>query len=838
MTEYQQSRESYSKKNRYVDLTINGRLFPSWILANFKKYKLPEIVRNSGEDPCKGTLDSGKIKYELKKYQLFLSQFLDYKSPYRNMLIYHGLGSGKSASAINIYNVLYNYTPGWNVFMLIKASLKGSWLDELKKWLREEEYEFRFKNITFVHYDSPFADKNFLDAIKNVDSSKKSLYIIDEAHNFIRNVYSNISSTKGKRAQIIYDYIIQDKKENQDTRVLLLSGTPAINNPFEIALLFNLLRNGSFPKSENEFNHTFISSTAYQTINKNNKNMFQRRIMGLVSFYIGATPDVYASKTVHYVDVQMSPYHQDIYKFFEELEDSIAMRARFVSRGGSQTYKSYTRQASNFVFPAISQRINGESRPRPGKFRISEREAEKLSEAREVGGVAGKGDKIAKDILTNISKYKEAMDSYIIGFDEYLGSRDREDRAQNHTIMDDVATFIDKYKGNFNEFHKNEAKKSKLYEVMYMCSAKMTTIAFNIMMSKGPTVLYSNYVYMEGLEIFKAYLKYLGFYNYMIDKELKKDKVGYVEFHGGIKDITERYDGMKVFNMPQNKYGELIKIMLVSSAGAEGLSLMNVRQIHIMEPYWNEVRITQMIGRGIRQCSHKDLLPEERHVDVYRYKSVKRAPEPEVIKEEPPKHILSSTVTKWLDPHIRSRDAKRQQVENKNIYRWTTDQYIEDIARSKDSLIQSFLDSMKEVAVDCTLNKNHNMLAQEYKCFQFEEPSMFDKYVGPAYREDIYDDMRFDNGSNSTRSVTLKIKVMKIKAVKQITSGEDGAESVEYSKPEDFWFYPESRTVYDYELQYPVGKVAVDDDGLPLKLNKDTYIIDYVIPIPMLEEEM
>ena len=28
-----------------------------------------------------------------------------------------------------------------------------------------------------------------MDAIKNVDSSKKSLYIIDEVHNFIRNVY-------------------------------------------------------------------------------------------------------------------------------------------------------------------------------------------------------------------------------------------------------------------------------------------------------------------------------------------------------------------------------------------------------------------------------------------------------------------------------------------------------------------------------------------------------------------------------------------------------------------------------------------------------------------------
>ena len=69
-----------------------------------------------------------------------------------------------------------------------------------------------------------------MDAIKNVDSSKKSLYIIDEVHNFIRNVYSNVSSGIGKRAQNIYDYIIQDKRDNPDTRVVLLSGTPAIND--------------------------------------------------------------------------------------------------------------------------------------------------------------------------------------------------------------------------------------------------------------------------------------------------------------------------------------------------------------------------------------------------------------------------------------------------------------------------------------------------------------------------------------------------------------------------------------------------------------------------------
>ena len=303
---------------------------------------------------------SGEYKLEIKKYQEFVGKYLDYRSPYRNCLLFHFLGSGKSLTAINIYNALYSYNPMVNVFILIKASLKGGWLDELKTWLKKDEYESRFKNIFFINYDSPFADRSFMDAVKNVDSSKKSLYIIDEAHNFIRNVYSNISSDGGKRAQIIYDYIIQDQKENQDTRVVCISGTPIINKPFEIALLFNLLRPGIFPKSESEFNNTFVSTSTHQILNPNTKNMFQRRILGLVSYYAGATADLYATKSIKYIDVPMSDYQKDVYSYYDEIERKMA-----ISGTGAQVYKVYTRQACNFVFPAISQKVTGESRPRP-----------------------------------------------------------------------------------------------------------------------------------------------------------------------------------------------------------------------------------------------------------------------------------------------------------------------------------------------------------------------------------------------------------------------------------------------------------------------------------------
>jgi hypothetical protein len=194
------------------------------------------------------------------------------------------------------------------------------WLKDIKRWMKKDNYEQRFSNIIFVHYDSPYADRDFLDKVKSVDSSKTSVFIIDEAHNFINNVYNNISSKKGKRAQIIYDYIQQEKKENQNTRIVLLSATPAVNVPFEFALIYNLLRPGTFPESEAIFEQIFISSSNFASLNENTKNMFQRRILGLTSYYIGATPDKFALKTIHYLNIPMGKYHEEIYNYFDEIE--------------------------------------------------------------------------------------------------------------------------------------------------------------------------------------------------------------------------------------------------------------------------------------------------------------------------------------------------------------------------------------------------------------------------------------------------------------------------------------------------------------------------------------
>jgi hypothetical protein len=298
---------------------------------------------------------------------------------------------------------------------------------------------------------------------------------------------------------------------------------------------------------------------------------------------------------------------------------------------------------------------------------------------------------------------------------------------------------------------------------------------------------------MEGLQLLKVYLEFFSFVDVEndaeFDKNIKsddktiksKDNYRWCEFHGGISKETRKIN-KDIFNRPDNKYGKYIKIIMISPAGAEGISLNNVRQVHIMEPYWNEVRMDQVIGRALRYCHHKDLPLEERIVDVYRYKMVRK----------------------------------------NNII--TTDEKLESISRRKNNLLLSFIEAVKEAAVDCELFKAHNMMGNKYKCFQFNEDSLFEKPVGPAYQHKLEYDMKSDNGSNSKDSNRIKIKVYKIKAVKEIDNT--------YSKDENYWFNDDTGIVYDINLDYPIGRVSKDDSGHFKKLDSNTYIISDIIDIP------
>lgn len=751
-------------KNLYVDLKENGILFPHWVMANFRNYLI---------DKGKDVVDKKKTMLKLQKYQSFIGSFLDYKSPYRDILVYHGTGTGKTATTINVYNMLYNYTPDWNIFILIKAALRDEWLNDIEKWLAKNEKNERMKNIYFIHYDSPKAEIDFLDKMREADSSKQTMFVIEEAHSFISNVYNNKKESTGKRALTIYEYIIKYKMD-RNCRIIALSATPGMNYPYELALLFNLLRPGIFPNSETKFMETYVSSRGGSlVINPETKNMFQRRIMGLVSYYHGADKELFAGKTIHVEDLTMTKEHLETYRHNENIENKLNR----MSRGSSNNYMSMTRASCNFVFPYINNKINGDLRPKASKFRINTELQEKLDEGK------ASQDKISKQTKQKINpkdveEYMNANRAFIkalIGFWDKIYDEDVE---KKHTLETDVKNW--KNSKSLQEYM-NTSKTSKLLLSMYQSSPKMVTIVYHITKINGLAVVYSNFVKMEGLEIFRVYLNFFGFQNNR--QKGGKDYMRFTEYHGGIKDKELKRQNRKLFNSKENRYGKNIKVILISPAGSEGINLMNVRQIHIMEPYWTEVRIIQVMGRGIRQKSHLDLLPEERHVDIYRYRIVRP-------------------------------NGKR-----------TADVIIDEWAKSKYHLMQEFLTSLKEVAVDCKLfHKENNADTTDdnkYQCFQFNEETLFQNPSHPAYKMDPYYDSKISNGLNSTESKLMKIKVRKIQGVMENSN----------APPKTYLYSEERGTVYDSEFHYPIGKI-ISNDSIPEKKDRNTYIIRNVIHIP------
>ena len=68
---------------------------------------------------------------------------------------------------------------------------------------------------------------------------------------------------------------------------------------------------------------------------------------------------------------------------------------------------------------------------------------------------------------------------------------------------------------------------------------------------------------------------------------------------------------------PYAPYGSRVKAILGSSIASEVLDLKCIREIHLLDPWYHLNRVEQVIGRGVRYCSHMLLKPEERNTLIY-----------------------------------------------------------------------------------------------------------------------------------------------------------------------------------------------------------------------------
>jgi hypothetical protein len=196
--------------------------------------------------------------------------------------------------------------------------------------------------------------------------------------------------------------------------------------------------------------------------------------------------------------------------------------------------------------------------------------------------------------------------------------------------------------------------------------------------------IYGNDDYKDG------YSEYLGgskFHNEDANViPIKASKV-FAVIKGGLKpDSRKRIE--ELMQSPDNRHGELLSLVLVSSVGAEGLDFKCIRHIHIEEPYWNYARLSQIQFRGIRNDSHKALPDNEKNVQTYIYCAV--GPEHMCEGSEGTKKIVHCLPERMELPDFESKYE---------LLPDTTDVYLLREAVANYRVIESFLGPIQRASI-------------------------------------------------------------------------------------------------------------------------------------------
>jgi hypothetical protein len=824
------------KPNKWT--TDNRVGFTNDIYKTFNRNNYP----NKLKEKCK--CSDSECDIDIKTIQLFphqriLKDFLQFDSPYRGVLAYHELGSGKSAASIaaaegfvekrNIYvltpaSLAKNYENELLKISTTGLNMKKSWsqlkikgmgkskdlLEKLKQygisdkfikkdniiWIplyqndMDKDVEVLKKNISYKSIskeDKQRVDDTIMHIIKNkytfisyngltqklvTDLNKKtfnnSFVIVDEIHNLISRIVNGSKLARG-----IYNNLMT----SENCKLVLLSGTPIINNPFEIASLLNLVRgpmtiynfkllstskeadiniikstlknteyidyidylyyqdrtisiallpegyireNDSYkvknvlwafsknkllenieielnkikdikiskkfsektyyalPNNKEDFDKLFINSSDEDNPKIKNEDLFQRRILGTISYYRTSGSELFPELLpikINYLN--MTEHQLSIYDEVRAKERAMDESNKFkkgILTEKNSVYRAFSRMVCNFAFPSEIKRLFPQDIRKILKKELDVKE---------------------EDANETEEKETDAKNKVQLEYDKMLNDSIKNLVSNNYLTNDNLK---DKY------------------------SPKYFKMLGDIESSPGSVLIYSQFRSVEGLGIFT---KVLDQNNYKEVSIIKTDS-GY-KFED-ISIFNEEYDNkryilfssdrektnqlMHIFNgdfslvnntllneLPdritkQDKfqlYGKLIKIMMITQSGAEGISLKNVRSVLIMEYFWNSVRINQVIGRAVRTCSHELLPKHERNVQVIGY-----------IMKLTKEQLKKNFTIKNLDKGI------------------TTDEHILQIAKSKETLINQFLQLLKSASFDCIINSEQNKpLESGYKCYNW-----------------------------------------------------------------------------------------------------------------------
>lgn len=856
----------------------NREKFVNFTSSLFRPYK-EELDNAESTISCDKPDDA---KFALLTHQKIVRDYLNIYTPYRGLLLYHGLGSGKTCSSIaiaegmktdkqivvmtpaslrmnylqelkNCGDTMYKTNQHWDFIPIsnpkepteedkqLLSTLSGilnitkdfilkhggAWLvnvkktsnyDELntdeKKKLELQINEMITSRYKFINYNglrnSHLKDMTLDYSINPFDNK---VVIVDEAHNLVSRIVNKLKRPESISMRL-YEYLLSA----ENCKIVLLTGTPMINYPNEIAILFNILRGyiktWSFPlnvKTSRKVNKEellkifekfdildyldYKPSSKILTVTRNpfgfiniNKDGTYKGVSNFKVKNKGNISDVdfirLLSSILSKHDIEINTNNINIDNF-KALEDNLdAFQTRFIDpRTGNMKnanlfkrrilgLTSYFRSAQEQLMPAFNKDVDFKVIKIPmSNFQFGVYEQARIQE-RKLAKAAAK--KKLKHVATDV--YEDTMSSYRIFsrafcnfvFPENRRPMPKEDEdieatikgTADEDILDAItvrerldnpdglygADDIDILDSNIKKMTDNTYAERIQTEMTFLkdnsdkylsptgletYSPKFLHVLENLQDAdhRGLHLIYTQFRTIEGIGVLKLILDANGFTQFKIKKDssdvwkldIPEDKQGMPTYalYTGTETAEEKEIIRNIFNSnwsavpntivtdltrisTNNLYGEIIKVLMITASGAEGISLKNTRYVHIIEPYWHPVRSEQVIGRARRICSHQDLPPELRTVNVFLYLMTFTK---EQLSGDGAIELKLNDVSKFDD-----------------TVPVTSDETLYEISTIKERISQQLLTSVKESSMDCTIY-NKPGTKDAVKCFSFGKSS-------------------------------------------------------------------------------------------------------------------
>ena len=611
-------------------------------------------------------------EFELAPHQLFVRNFLSFQTPYNSLLLYHGLGTGKTCSAISVAEEMRDYLKQMGIvqriivvaspnvqdnFKLqlfderklqlidglwnIKSCTGNKYLKEINpmtmKGLSKEKVIRQIKRIInvsylflgYIEFSNYISKKSQVksdvsDKIKASIVKKKlknlfnnRLIIIDEIH----NIRISDDNQDKRVAQELYKLV-----QNVDhLRLLLLSATPMYNSYKEIIWLVNLM-NMNDKRSTIDIKNVFNNDGSFKMNDEGEeigRELLARKATGYVSFVRGDNPYTFPYRIwpMEFApDNTFSKIEEPVKQLNgRELVQNIEMLSLYLTNNGEVQQKGYDYIISTLYSDGKNPdvQLSFENMEAFG-YTLLQKPLESL----------------------NIVYPDDRLDQEDIKFDpkELVG------KTGLARIMKSVESSSTLTRSGFE--YKTE-KYGRIFSPAEIgkYSGKIKSICDQIIGSTGVVMIYSQYI-DGGLVPIALALEELGFtrggnvnslfktppteridaLTFKPQSEMESDfnPARYAMITGDKSLSPNNVDEFKLSTDTDNRYGKNIKVVLISQAGSEGLDFKFIRQVHILEPWYNMNRIEQIIGRAVRNCSHKNLPFKERNVQIFLHGSINR----------------------------------------------------------------------------------------------------------------------------------------------------------------------------------------------------------------------